>query len=159
MDNRSVLLAELKSEEKALIAKRERLRKPLAQVEEDLQHITAVIALYERRGGEVVVEGTLDALECPPSRLRGMTQLEAIVEIAHCNNGVVRAQDAKRLMIKAGVMKATKNSTNMTHGVIIRSERFDRVKPGEYRLKEVSRLFDNPPQEARSATLTLKPVQ
>jgi hypothetical protein len=32
-------------------------------------------------------------------------------------------------------MSKTKNSTNMAHDAIKRTERFERVSPGEYRLK------------------------
>jgi hypothetical protein len=38
-------------------------------------------------------------------------------------------------MIKAGIMKQTKNSTNMAHNAINRTDKFERVRPGEYRLK------------------------
>ena len=77
--------------------------------------------------------------EFPIGKLRHMTQVQAVIAIAKHNNGIVKAQDAKRLMIRAGVMRETKNSTNITHNVIIRSHAFDRVGPGEYRLKPASK--------------------
>jgi len=35
-------------------------------------------------------------------------------------------------------MRETKNSTNVTHNVILRSKKFDRIGLGEYRLEEKS---------------------
>jgi hypothetical protein len=74
--------------------------------------------------------------EFPIGKLRSMTQLQAVIAIAKHLGGTVRAQDAKHLMIRAGVMRETKNSTNITHNIIIRSGKFYRIAPGEYRLKE-----------------------
>lgn len=135
MEQIEQLIAQLKGEEKALLEKREKLRKPLVQVEEDLQHITGAIAFLERKTAsaeEVVVE------VIAPSRLRGLTQLQAIIAIAKQNNGIVKAQDAKHMMIRAGIMKPTKNATNITHSTILRSDKFDRIAPGTYKLKDVS---------------------
>src|SRR5207244_4260644 len=80
--------------------------------------------------------------ELPIGKLRNLTQLQAIVTIANHNGGTVRAQDAKRLMIRAGVMRETRNSTNITHNVIIRSHIFERIGHGEYRLRPASRTED-----------------
>ena len=136
MEHREQLIAELKSEEKALLEKREKLRKPLIQVEEDLQHVSGAIAFLERKLASAAPVEDVIVEVFPTSRLRGLTQLQAIIAIAKHSGGVVRAQDARQMMIRAGVMKDTKNATNITHNVILRSEKFERIAPGTYRLKE-----------------------
>jgi hypothetical protein len=60
--------------------------------------------------------------------------VQALTVIAKHYGGTFKAQEAKRLLIKAGVMRETKNSTNIIHAVIVRSGKFEKVKPGEYRL-------------------------
>jgi hypothetical protein len=62
--------------------------------------------------------------------------VQALTVIAKHYGGTFKAQEAKRLLIKAGVMRETKNSTNIIHAVIVRSEKFEKVRPGEYRLRE-----------------------
>jgi len=59
-------------------------------------------------------------------------------------------------------MRETKNSTNIIHSVILRSEKFERVRPGEYKLRENDRQAGSL-MEADSATAAVtglfKPVQ
>ena len=129
------LLEELQALEKSLQEKLERFRKPYLQVEDDLKNVAGTIALLKRNLRATNPEN----VDGQSLNLRGMTHKDAVVAIAKANGGVVRAQDAKRLMIKWGVMKATKNATNMTHNVILRSDLFDRIGPGEYRLRPTDR--------------------
>src|SRR5215831_11372827 len=160
---RDEMIIQLEQEEKVVREKVEKLRKPVIQAEEDLQHIVGMLAYYRRAStlkaeiAEFVSELTNTF---PHIKLRGMTHSAAVVAIAKHNGGIVRAQDAKRLMIKAGIMSQTKNSTNMTHNAIIRTDLFERIAPGEYRLKETAaksptQVFD----PARDAFADLKPVQ
>jgi hypothetical protein len=124
-----------------LEAKRNRL---VQDVEKEIEHVRATITSL--RGGTAPPAEQSETLpfvaEFPVSRIRNMTQVQALVTIAKHNDGVIRAQEAKRLLIKAGVMRETKNSTNIIHAVILRSEKFERIRPGEYRLKESSPKVD-----------------
>lgn len=92
------------------------------------------------------------------------TQLQALVAIARINNGRLLTRDAKRLLQQAGLMKQTKNASNILYNVINRSERFRHISAGEYE------LIESPvrPVMAKSASLQLiadaalfpsKPVQ
>jgi hypothetical protein len=117
-----------------LMSRREVLFRPLANIDKEIEHVTATIASLQRKGVPVSVTASI-SIDFPLSRIRGKTQVEALVAIAKHYDGIVRAQEAKKLLIKAGVMRETKNSTNIIHAVIVRSEKFDRVRPGEYRLK------------------------
>jgi hypothetical protein len=48
--------------------------------------------------------------------------------------------EVKTILIAAKLMKPTKNAAGMVNGIIARSEAFERIKRGEYRLKEGSPL-------------------
>jgi hypothetical protein len=137
---------QLLSDEKAIQEKLARVRKSIMQLEADLQHIQGAIAFYRRNTSSLrvadfdaeikVATATPEMLPMIPlSRLKGLSHSNAAIAIARHNGGVVRTQEAKRLMIKAGIMSNTKNSTNMAHNAIKRTEMFDKVSPGEYRLR------------------------
>jgi hypothetical protein len=73
------------------------------------------------------------------TELRGKrTQLQALIAIARINNGKLFTRDAKRLLQQAGLMKPTKNASNILYNVINRSERFRHIGAGEYELIESS---------------------
>lgn len=136
MDNQQ-LIVQLKRVQRDLEKRRDDLRKPLEDAQQALDHIEGAIAYLETGIYPQTIEEALErAPTYPPAKLKGLTQLQAIVTIAKHNGGTVKAQDARHLMIRAGVMRDTKNSTNITHNTIIRSGRFERIRPGEYRLKE-----------------------
>ena len=63
------------------------------------------------------------------------TQVPALIAIARHNGGILLTKDAKYLLQRAGLMKVTKNASNILYNVINRSERFDNIGPGKYRLK------------------------
>ncbi|MGA9157497.1 MAG: hypothetical protein WB249_11950 [Candidatus Sulfotelmatobacter sp.] len=63
------------------------------------------------------------------------TQLQGLIAIAHRNKGVVSTKDAIRLLQRSGLMSPTKNASNILYNVINRSERFDQLGGGKYRLK------------------------
>ncbi|HVI08546.1 MAG TPA: hypothetical protein VND65_09665 [Candidatus Binatia bacterium] len=143
MDTRPIV-EHLKRVEQMLRRKVEDLKKPVAEAEEDLRNVIGTIAVYERNphllerrlldaAADAVVVGLVD--KKPVLSLRGMTHAQAVVAIAKHNGGVLKAQEAKELMIQSGVMRATKNSTHMVHNAIINSGRFDRIGRGEFRLK------------------------
>lgn len=120
----------------SLKQKREYVMHQISELEDALEHLNGTIDFFEKEGRIESVEQPkpAEAMEFPTAKLRGLKQLQAVVMIAKHFRGVVKAQDAKRLMINGGVMKETKNSTNITHNLIIRSGRFERIAPGEYRL-------------------------
>ena len=152
MENRDKVIQHLMEHKRELIARREILLRPLQDIEKDIEHVTATITSLQRKAGPAVGFNVSISTEFPIATLRGKTQVQALVAIAHHNKGIVRAQEAKRLLIRAGVMRETKNSTNIIHAVILRSDKFERVRPGEYRLKEV------PPKASNDAVFHA-PVQ
>jgi hypothetical protein len=137
-----IVVNKLRADQKKIQEELEQIRKPIAQLEADLQSIQGALAFYQRKATapsklaelqEVLTEAMATI---PMARLKGLSHEAAVVAIAKYNGGTVRTQEAKRLMIKAGIMSPTKNATNMAHNAIQRSEKFDWVSPGEYRLKE-----------------------
>jgi hypothetical protein len=131
---KEIALDYLTDYKKKLLARRDRLMLPVQEVEQEVEHITATIRSLQKppQPTSIAVSMTVDF---PIGKLRKLTQVQALTVIAKHYGGTLKAQEAKRLLIKAGVMRETKNSTNIIHAVIVRSEKFERVRPGEYRLK------------------------
>lgn len=109
------------------------------QLDKQLEHLNSTIAMLLEPPvqAHVTLHLSNEATVFPVNKVRNMTQKQALVTIAKHFGGTVKAQEAKRIMIQAGVMRETKNSTNIIHAVILRSDLFERTgTPGEYRLKE-----------------------
>jgi hypothetical protein len=120
----------------------------LAQIREHLKAVTLTISLMgEEPENEEVPAGI------PIRELHGMKQVEALVYIARHNGGRVRISDAKKLLIKAGVMKATKNAYGILYTVINRSGKFKHHGPGEYELSQ-----DSNPEESEVVQMHKRPL-
>lgn len=136
MDNRMV--EQLRKDEQKIRKKIEELRssieKELSAAESDLAHILGAIGYYERLQREDKEIVSL-VHETPEPKLRGLTHKQAVVAIAKQNGGIVRSSQAKKLMIRAGIMADTKNSNRMVHNAIKASKLFDPISPGKYRLR------------------------
>jgi hypothetical protein len=133
-ESKDITLDYLTEHKKNLLTRRERLMLPLQEVDQEIEHVTATIRSLQKPPQPASFTATL-VVDFPIGKLRKLTQVQALTVIAKHYGGTFKAQEAKRLLIKAGVMRETKNSTNVIHAVIIRSEKFERVRPGEYRLK------------------------
>ncbi|MFZ0418378.1 MAG: hypothetical protein WAM04_09740 [Candidatus Sulfotelmatobacter sp.] len=132
MEDRELTIKFLTDHRKSLLEKRERLYRPLQEVDQEIEHIDGTLRSLQRPA--VTVTGTI-TIDFPIGKLRKLTQVQALMVIANHYGGTFKAQEAKRLLIRAGVMRETKNSSNIIHAVIVRSEKFEKVRPGEYRLK------------------------
>ncbi|SRR5712692_1721683 len=133
MGDRDQTIQYLTQLKRDLTAKREKLARPLAEVDKKLADVSSVL-------GMILSGPASEEIEIVPGfplkKLKGLTHVQALVEIAKYNGGTLAAQEAKDIMIRAGVMRNTKNSTHMVHGAIARSEAFERIGRGEYRLIE-----------------------
>lgn len=138
LDNKELAIQVLADHKKALLARRERLVLPLQELDQEIEHITAAMHSLQKPPGPAVSFTATVTVDFPIAKLRKLTQVQALTVIAKHYGGTFKAQEAKRLLIRAGVMRETKNSTNMIHAVILRSDKFERVRPGEYRLKETT---------------------
>lgn len=135
METKDFAIEYLTKHRKDLLEQRERLMRPVQELDQEIEHLTATLRSITKTHAQSPFFPKEDLF--PIAKLRKLTQVQALVAIAKHNEGIVRAQEAKRLLIKAGVMRQTKNSTNIIHAVIVRSEKFERVRPGEYQLKEM----------------------
>jgi hypothetical protein len=156
MEDREFAVKYLTEHRKNLLERREKLYRPLQELDQEIEHVDATLRSIQKPAGFVA---TL-TVDFPIAKLRKLTQVQALTVIAKHYGGTFKAQEAKRLLIRAGVMRETKNSTNVIHAVIIRSEKFERVRPGEYRLKEITpKSTPAPFDPARDPFGDLKPVQ
>jgi hypothetical protein len=133
-EDRDFAVKYLTEHRKDLLERRERLIRPVQELDQEIEHVDATLR-------SILKAQTLSFPKeelFPVAKLRRLTQVQALTVIAKHYGGTFKAQEAKRLLIRAGVMRETKNSTNIIHAVILRSEKFERVRPGEYRLKEAS---------------------
>ena len=140
MEDRGAAVRYLLEHRRNLLEKREHLARPLREVDDLIEHVDATLRSIQRPAMSVTATVSI---EFPIGKLRGLTQVQALTVIAKHHGGTFKAQEAKRLLIRAGVMRETKNSTNTIHAVIRRSEKFDPVRPGEYRLKADARPATN----------------
>ena len=71
--------------------------------------------------------------------LHGLTQMEALIRIAEKNGGLLRASEARRIFIAAGIAKGnTKNVGPHVYHMLSDAKQFQRVNPGRYRLVKPS---------------------
>lgn len=70
-----------------------------------------------------------------PTRLRGLTQTEALVYIAENNNGMLRVTDARDIFVEARLARGKpRNVPGHIHHLLRNSDRFEYVEPGVFRL-------------------------
>ncbi len=81
-------------------------------------------------------------------KLRGATQIEALMRIAHENGGIVRTAEAKRIFLEVGLAKGNPKwvGSHLYH-LLGNSEQFTRVAPGAFRLVPTS--IQAPEEDAR----------
>ncbi len=93
------------------------------------------------------VETTLNLLVGKPAtsiedhelvyEIQGKTHIDALGIIAGKNNNRLKVTDAKRIMMKAGMIRNPKSALSMLYTIMNRSGKFVRIRPGEYRLTDV----------------------
>jgi hypothetical protein len=134
MEDRDQLIQGLTRLKKELTEKREKLMRPVQELDDDLAGISKTISILLR--SEETEKPEIGGF--PLRKLRHMTQTQALIEIAKYNGGTIKSLEVKPILIAAKLMKNTKNAAHMVNGAIARSGAFDRVRRGEYRLKEKS---------------------
>jgi len=69
--------------------------------------------------------------------LRGKTQLQALLAIARAGNGQFKVNEAKRIMLQAGLIRNAKNAASILYTLISRNDHlFEKVDPGVYRVRQ-----------------------
>lgn len=111
------------------------LRQQLDEAERQLSSVTVTMELLGYKGGNLAaIDESVRNIE--PASLKGLTQEQALVKIARANGGKFLVAVAKRLLLAAGLIANPKNASNIIYNVIARSEKFHRLKAGEYQLIE-----------------------
>lgn len=155
MGDREQTIQYLTQLKRDLAAKRERILRPLAEVDKKIADVSAVLGMVLSGPASEEPESVPGF---PLKKLKGLTHVQSLIEIAKYNGGTLSALEAKDIMMRAGVLRQTKNSTHMVHGAIARSEAFDRISRGQYRLKVAGSVL--PRQSVlESALFPEKPVQ
>lgn len=152
MDGKEQAIQYLTQKKKELTEKVDRMMRPIQELQKEIAALTMSISVLLR---EEIPSGSTEIGGFPLRRIRNLTQTQAVVEIAKYNGGVIKSLEVKPILIAAKLMKNTKNAAHMVNGVIARSAAFDRVRRGEYRLKDA-------PLEGDGATEALRlqsPVQ
>ncbi len=107
-------------------------------LDETRQNIDAVqraLALLRERNGLPADE---PIPRFSPVSFQGKTQVQALVTIAEHSQGYIKVTEAKRILLEAGVLPRAKTAYQQVTSTLIRSRRFEKAGPGEYRL-----VYDN----------------
>ncbi len=131
MDSQPNELKGLSELKRVLEGKVSLLRRTLAKAEEQLTAVNTTLSLLHSGSETLVMDHSVGV---DPLELHGMTQIKALIAIAKKNEGRIRIKDVRNTLMRAGVMKQTKNWYNILYGAINRSEAFERSGPGEYKL-------------------------
>jgi hypothetical protein len=95
------------------------------------------------------------------SRLKGMSQPEAVIAIAKFQNGIVKTDDLIQILQTAGLMRKTRNAGNIAYRLLNNSDRFERIATGCYRLKS-SMITANTEEDSSNSQahfITTKQIQ
>jgi len=132
MDEREQAIQYLTRVKRELSEKRDKLMRPVQEVDQELAGVSKALEVILRSA----TPGKAEIGDFPLSKIRNMTQTQALVEIAKYNGGTIKSIAVKPILIAAKLMKNTKNAAHMVNGAITRSGAFERVRRGEYRLKQ-----------------------
>jgi len=131
MDGREQAIQYLTQKKRELTEKRDKLMRPILELDKEIGAVSATLALALRDDTSV----SLEAEGFPLRKIKNMTQTQALIEIAKYNGGTITSLEVKPILIAAKLMKNTKNAAHMVNGAIARSGAFDRTGRGKYRLK------------------------
>jgi hypothetical protein len=121
------LIAELRGREKQQEASLDETRHNIEAVQ------TALQLLRDRYG----ILATQPERKAEIEALRGQKMLPALIEIAKSNYHVVKVTEAKRMLLEAGTIGNPKTAYQRITSALVRSDRFEHIRPGEYRLVAV----------------------
>jgi hypothetical protein len=126
------LLAELRAQEEAIMKEVEDrlvyVRNRIAATETVLEMLTGNSGQDEARSLPTTTNGWAQ-------KLKGLTQVQALVRMAQENEGVVRVRDARRIFMATGLAKGKPKyvGPHLYH-ILKDAEQFERVAPGTFKL-------------------------
>ena len=132
-----------------LLIRRDKLKEQLAEVEKEFEAVATTLKLM---GLPIPGASNLS--------LAGKTHLEALIEIAKANGGLLVVKTARRLMTRAGLFTNPKNASSVLFTAISRSGKFESMGKGKYKLMEHREAPKPPsipqPLEAKDFIFTTK---
>ena len=155
---------------KKMMAKRDRAKQHLADLEKELDALTITLRLL--RANKLAPEAELSFVNVPASELKGKKLEDALVFIAERNGNTLRVRYAKKALIEALVV-SEKNAAASIYTAIARSERWEKIDSGFYKLLPVETtgspsinkanasddddwdIFNGEPQETKQQVLTI----
>lgn len=124
--------ATIKELTERLKSKREECKKHQKLTEEceaDIQALERSIRICENGNGKIEIDLV--------GKFQGMTQFQALKKMAQENKGYVRPTDAIPALRDAGLIKGKqKNAMPHLYNQLEKSDEFERIAPGTFRLKE-----------------------
>jgi hypothetical protein len=117
-----------------------RLRNRKAEIEAQLSSLEAQINAVETTLKLLKDERSPDLSQMNSSfisELHDKSLIEALITIAQKRENRLIVKEAKRLLIQAGLINNAKNALSILYTTISRSGRFEKIKPGEYKVKDV----------------------
>jgi hypothetical protein len=134
------LLAHLKAKKRTLEAKH---AAELLEIEKEIEAVSITARLL-REQEETPKDGAARQPFVIPNNLVGLHARQACIEIAKCNNGIVRVADAKDALVSARILKRTKNTWAIVYTTLQRSKEFEKAAG-----QGVFRLIDSVPLKER----------
>lgn len=108
-----------------LLIKRDKLKEQLNEVEKEFEAVSTTLKLMG-----------LPTPGMSNLNLDGKTHLEALIEIARANGGLLVVKTARRLMTRAKMFTTPKNASSVLFTAISRSGKFQSIGKGKYELIE-----------------------
>ena len=134
IDELTKLVTKLRAREQEALWRFSEAQEQVHKIREQLRAVETTMSLCRQATAPDAGHGSL-VTELREAKAKGKTQLEALEIIAVRNNGRLKAVDAQRLMVEAGLIGRPKNALSILYTLIARSgDKFSKVKPGEYQL-------------------------
>lgn len=135
MANSDAVLNELSNLVAQLRTERDKAQQKLAEVDEQLRAVELTMRLCQHDGAQATLD-VHDALiaELRKAKAQNKTQMDALMLIASKSDGSIKVTNAQRLIVEAGFIANPKNAASIMYTLISRSEKFEKVEPGKYKL-------------------------
>lgn len=131
----SNLIGRLQKEREELSQEIEERSRKFTEIDGQVKAVEVTMRLVRHNGAQTTPD-IYDALvaELRKAKAEKKTQMDALMLIASRNNGHIKVTNAQRLMVETAFIANPKNAASIIYTLIPRSEKFEKVKPGEYKL-------------------------
>lgn len=136
---------DLREERKRVLNRLNEINKEITAAE-TIKHARGIMDIVETKESVIPEYQELINTLNKKRRKHKITQLRAIEEIVNTignSDKKFKVTEVKNIMLASGFFKTPKNAYNIVHAIIERSEKFEKIEPGVYKLtqKENDNLF------------------